>query len=81
MQAGATGRHRPFPEKARVDHSTPKCKLIRRPVNTGKKSGQRLSGYGLQLREKQKIRRILRMMERQFRRTFFEAARRKRLDG
>ena len=37
----------------------------------------RLSDYGLQLREKQKIRRIYGVLERQFRRYFAEAARRK----
>ena len=41
----------------------------------------RLSGYGLQLREKQKIRRIYGVLERQFRRYFAEADRRKGATG
>ena len=44
-----------------------KCKLDTPPGQHGQKSGQRLSGYGLQLREKQKIRRVYGLMERQFR--------------
>ena len=47
-----------------------KCKLDTPPGQHGQKSGQRLSGYGLQLREKQKIRRVYGLMERQFQRTF-----------
>ena len=58
-----------------------KCKLDTPPGQHGQKSGQRLSGYGLQLREKQKIRRVYGLMERQFRRTFFEASRRKGSTG
>ena len=41
----------------------------------------RLSGYGLQLREKQKIRRIYGVLERQFRRYFAEADRKKGSTG
>ena len=41
----------------------------------------RLSDYGLQLREKQKIRRIYGVLERQFRRYFEEASRRKGSTG
>ena len=40
---------------------TDKCAVERRtyaPGQHGQKSGQRLSGYGTQLREKQKVRRI-----------------------
>ena len=58
-----------------------KCKLDTPPGQHGQKSGQRLSGYGLQLREKQKIRRIYGLMERQFHRTFVEAARLKGSTG
>ena len=47
-----------------------KCKLEVAPGQHGAKSGQRLSNYGLQLREKQKLRRIYGVLERQFRRTF-----------
>jgi small subunit ribosomal protein S4 len=40
-----------------------------------------MSDYGLQLREKQKLRRMYGLMERQFRRDFAEAARRKGSTG
>jgi small subunit ribosomal protein S4 len=59
---------------------TDKCSIERRsyaPGQHGQKSGQRLSGYGQQLREKQKIRRIYGVLERQFRKTFAEADRKK----
>lgn len=55
---------------------TDKCSVERRtyaPGQHGQKSGQRLSGYGQQLREKQKIRRIYGILERQFRKTFATA--------
>lgn len=57
-----------------------KCKLDSAPGQHGAKKA-RLSGYGLQLREKQKIRRIYGVLERQFRRYFAEAARRKGSTG
>ncbi|KES10465.1 Ribosomal protein S4 [Snodgrassella alvi SCGC AB-598-O02] len=57
-----------------------KCKLDSPPGQHGAKK-PRLSGYGLQLREKQKIRRIYGVLERQFRRYFAEAARRKGSTG
>jgi small subunit ribosomal protein S4 len=57
-----------------------KCKLDSAPGQHGAKK-PRLSGYGLQLREKQKIRRIYGVLERQFRRYFAEAARRKGSTG
>lgn len=63
---------------------TDKCSVERRayaPGQHGQKSGQRLSGYGQQLREKQKIRRVYGVLERQFRRVFFEADRRKGQTG
>ena len=53
-----------------------KCPVERRsyaPGQHGQKSGQRLSGYGTQLREKQKIRRIYGVLERQFRKVFGDA--------
>ena len=40
---------------------------LRRPASTASKSGSRMSDYGLQLREKQKVRRIYGVLERQFR--------------
>jgi len=63
---------------------TDKCSVERRsyaPGQHGQKSGQRLSGYGQQLREKQKIRRIYGLLERQFRKTFAEAERKKGQTG
>mgnify|MGYP003397271895 CR=1 FL=1 len=58
-----------------------KCKLDTKPGQHGVKSGARMSDYGLQLREKQKLRRIYGLLERQFRRYFAEAARRKGSTG
>lgn len=63
---------------------TDKCPVERRsyaPGQHGQKSGQRLSGYGTQLREKQKVRRIYGVLERQFRKTFAEADRRRGQTG
>lgn len=57
-----------------------KCKMEAAPGQHGAKK-PRLSGYGLQLREKQKIRRIYGVLERQFRRYFAEADRRKGSTG
>ena len=56
------------------------CKIDTAPGQHGAKRG-RLSDYGLQLREKQKIRRIYGVLERQFRRYFAEAERRKGSTG
>ena len=58
-----------------------KCKLEVKPGQHGQKSGMRMSDYGNQLREKQKLRRIYGLLERQFRRYFAEAARRKGSTG
>jgi len=58
-----------------------KCKLETKPGQHGQKSGMRTSDYGVQLREKQKLRRIYGILERQFRRYFAEAARRKGSTG
>ena len=63
---------------------TDKCAIERRsyaPGQHGQKSDQRLSGYGVQLREKQKIRRLYGVLERQFRKTYAEADRRKGQTG
>lgn len=63
---------------------TDKCAIERRsyaPGQHGQKSGQRLSGYGQQLREKQKIRRIYGVLERQFRKIYGDAERRKGQTG
>lgn len=53
-----------------------KCKLDTVPGQHGARKG-RLSDYGVQLREKQKVRRIYGVLERQFRNYYGEAARRK----
>jgi small subunit ribosomal protein S4 len=58
-----------------------KCKLEVPPGGIKGERRARVSGYGLQLREKQKLRRIYGLMERQFRRYFVEAARRKGSTG
>jgi small subunit ribosomal protein S4 len=63
---------------------TEKCAIERRsyaPGQHGQKSGQRLSGYGTQLREKQKIRRIYGVLERQFRLVYKKAEARKGVTG
>lgn len=54
-----------------------KCKLDSKPGQHGRTSGARTSDYGNQLREKQKVKRIYGILERQFRRYFAEADRRK----
>ena len=57
-----------------------KCAIDRRnvpPGQHGKGRRARLLGYGLQLREKQKVKRMYGVLERQFRR-YFEAADRKK---
>ncbi len=51
-----------------------KCKLETAPGQHGARRG-RLSDYGVQLREKQKVRRIYGVLERQFRRYYQEASR------
>jgi ribosomal protein S4 len=63
---------------------TDKCAIERRsyaPGQHGQKSGQRLSDYGVHLREKQKIRRIYGVLEGQFRKVYKEADRRKGVTG
>lgn len=57
-----------------------KCKLEAAPGQHGARRG-RLSDYGVQLREKQKVRRIYGILERQFRSYYAEAARRKGATG
>jgi small subunit ribosomal protein S4 len=57
-----------------------KCKLDTAPGQHGAKN-VRLSDYGVQLREKQKIRRIYGVLERQFRKYFAEAERRQGSTG
>jgi len=62
---------------------TDKCAIERRsyaPGQHGQKS-VRISDFGRQLREKQKIRRIYGVLERQFRKVYKEAARQKGITG
>ena len=54
-----------------------KCKLDSKPGQHGRTSGSRPSDYGIQLREKQKVKRMYGVLERQFRRYFAESERRK----
>ena len=58
-----------------------KAKFDSKPGQHGRTSGQRTSDYGLQLREKQKVKRIYGVLERQFRKYFAEAERRKGSTG
>ncbi len=54
-----------------------KAKFDSKPGQHGRTSGSRTSDYGLQLREKQKVKRMYGVLERQFRRYFAEAERRR----
>ena len=54
-----------------------KSKFDSKPGQHGRTSGQRTSDFGLQLREKQKVKRMYGVLEKQFRRYFEEADRRK----
>jgi small subunit ribosomal protein S4 len=61
-----------------------KCAIERRgypPGQHGNRRGRRILGYGLQLREKQKVKRIYGLLERQFRTYFKEADRRRGITG
>jgi small subunit ribosomal protein S4 len=58
-----------------------KAKFDSKPGQHGRTSGQRTSDFGLQLREKQKVKRMYGILERQFRRYFAEAERRKGSTG
>ncbi len=59
---------RPISDKAKFDS---------KPGQHGRTSGSRTSDFGSQLREKQKVKRMYGVLERQFRRYFAEAERRK----
>ncbi len=59
---------RPISDKAKFDS---------KPGQHGRTSGSRTSDFGKQLREKQKVKRMYGVLERQFRRYFAEAERRK----
>jgi small subunit ribosomal protein S4 len=54
-----------------------KSKFESKPGQHGRTSGSRTSDFGLQLREKQKVKRMYGVLESQFRRYFAEAERRK----
>jgi len=54
-----------------------KAKFDSKPGQHGRTSGARTSDFGLQLREKQKVKRMYGVLERQFRRYFAEAERRR----
>ncbi len=61
-----------------------KCAIERRsypPGQHGQRRGRRTLGYGIQLREKQKVRRIYGVLEKQFRNYFKEAERGKGITG
>jgi small subunit ribosomal protein S4 len=61
-----------------------KCAIERRnapPGQHGTMRRRKVRAYGLQLREKQKLRRVYGVLEGQFRRTFAEASRRKGVTG
>lgn len=61
-----------------------KCAIERRgypPGQHGNRRGRRTLGYGLQLREKQKVKRIYGVLEKQFRNYFKEADRRRGITG
>ncbi|HEX6550810.1 MAG TPA: 30S ribosomal protein S4 [Gammaproteobacteria bacterium] len=61
--------------KSSVRSLESKCRIQSAPGQHGAKRG-RLSDYGVQLREKQKLRRMYGVLERQFRRYYKEASRR-----
>ena len=61
-----------------------KCAIERRsypPGQHGTRRGRRMQGYGIQLREKQKVKRIYGVLERQFRIYFKNADRKKGITG
>ena len=62
---------------------TDKCAVARRAYAPGQhgQSRKKMSGYGIQLREKQKVRRIYGILEKQFRDYFEEAERQKGVTG
>ena len=63
---------------------TDKCAIEKRnfpPGQHGQRRNQRLSDYGVQLREKQKVRRIYGILEGQFRSYYAEADRQKGITG
>lgn len=64
--------------------STDKCPAAKRayaPGQHGESRRRKLSNYGLQLREKQKVKRIYGVLEKQFRRYFYIASKKKGVTG
>ncbi len=66
--------------KGRARSLDSKCKIDKLPGQHGDKRG-RISNYGMQLREKQKLRRIYGILERQFRNYYKKASRLKGSTG
>ncbi|HPQ24903.1 MAG TPA: 30S ribosomal protein S4 [Gammaproteobacteria bacterium] len=66
--------------KSRVRSVDSKCNMEKVPGQSGDRR-RRLSDYGVQLREKQKVRRLYGILERQFRNYYKEAARVKGATG
>lgn len=62
---------------------TEKCAIERRNFAPGQHGKRRvkIQGYGVQLREKQKVKRLYRVLEKQFRLAFQEASRKKGVTG
>ena len=61
-----------------------KCAFDRRPYapgQHGQRRGGKISDYQLQLREKQKVKRIYGVLEKQFRRYYFQAEKKKGITG
>jgi small subunit ribosomal protein S4 len=67
--------------KSRTRPVESKCQLDKPPGQHGDNRNRRQSDYALQLREKQKLRYIYGILERQFRRYYDEAARRRGATG
>lgn len=67
--------------KSRARALDSKCKLDTPPGQHGARRQRRMSDYALQLREKQKLRRIYGVLERQFRTYYKRAAQRKGATG
>jgi small subunit ribosomal protein S4 len=63
--------------------TTPKCSFVKRSYAPGQHGSKRLklSNYGLQLREKQKVKRMYGVLEKQFRRYFRIASKSKGVTG
>jgi small subunit ribosomal protein S4 len=75
-------RDEAVPQRRALPHR--KCAIEKRnfiPASTGRIGNRRLSGYGLQLREKQKARRYYQLLEGQFRNLFEKASGMKGITG